>query len=260
MQHLIDICINCITEEAEFWPCLGLISKKDPGCHTDMDINTFYKSITVFRPYLNEINLKQNTINTFNDLQVIGIKYENLMFDATNGINTHKGLVFSLSIFYYALLKTQGKDIQNFISDFCKPLELSLKNKDTKGLQAFHNLNFKTARHMALSGYDVVFKVYNEYKTWSLDIKNSKYVNTILLLKLTHSIDDTTMFSKIGIDKYLSTKIIIENLLIKILSNSDSSWEEDLLSFNAKAIQDKISPGGAADLLVLVLILININF
>ncbi|MCL8211454.1 2-(5''-triphosphoribosyl)-3'-dephosphocoenzyme-A synthase [Mesoplasma sp. JKS002658] len=253
--------LKAIKSEMESYPSLGLVSKINSGSHKDMDINDFYKSYEVFPAYLQAIEKNLNEIKTFLDLRIIGLKYEQAMLEQTNQINTHKGLIFALGIFYYSLLKNRDKTkIIPEIKTFCFPLKEDFKgNLDTKGL-AFYQQGINGARQTALSGYQVVFDAYDFYYQLLVNQQLAENeVNFTLLLYFLVHIEDTTLISKIGISSYRKVQIRASILLKKLQTNYQQATAE-IETFNNWAIKNNISPGGSADLLVLVDLLIFSNY
>ena len=83
-------------------PKPGLVDRVTSGSHRDMDIFTFVDSATALLPYLREaFDIGRRTAalapaEAFRRLRRAGLRAERAMFDATGGINTHKGAIFSL--------------------------------------------------------------------------------------------------------------------------------------------------------------------
>lgn len=259
---LIEASLQSILDEMNSYPSLGLVSEVNSGCHTDMDITTFQKSFEIFSPFLNEIVTSLDKINSFNDLRKIGYKYEQLMFQKTNGVNTHKGLIFSLCIFFYGLIYNSSREsFIPFTKNFVSCLKDDFKTTgDSVGLKLFQEKNIKGARHIAMNGYEIVFDAYDFYKNYlkSQDLTIAQ-TNFCLLLFFTINIQDTTLINKIGEDKFLIIKEKFSSLLEKLKVNY-KSHEDEVATLNDFAISNKVSPGGAADLVVLVDTLIKINF
>lgn len=106
IRKIINWALECIRIEAFCYPCFGLVSAKDAGCHEDMDLNTLLLSQKTFRVYFKEIVdliMTESNLN-FELLKKIGLRQESRMFRATKNINTHKGLVFAFGIIFYVVL------------------------------------------------------------------------------------------------------------------------------------------------------------
>ena len=86
-------------------PKPGLVDPLGPGCHTDMDWRTFTKSCAAIAPYW-EAQANTGVSGTPPDaalaaLRETGVRMELAMFEATGGVNTHKGLIYLMSLLLY---------------------------------------------------------------------------------------------------------------------------------------------------------------
>ena len=86
-------------------PKPGLVDALGSGCHEDMDCALFLKSADAISPYW----IKQaepgfmglSGREAIRRLKRTGIEMEKAMFEATGGINTHKGLIYLMSLLVY---------------------------------------------------------------------------------------------------------------------------------------------------------------
>lgn len=83
-------------------PKPGLVDRANTGSHRDMDVFTFLDSTAALLPYLSQaVAIGQETAQkppaeTFDRLRRAGLEAERAMFQATGGVNTHKGAIFSM--------------------------------------------------------------------------------------------------------------------------------------------------------------------
>ena len=93
-----------LLDEASTTPTPGLVDKRNTGSHTDMDLTTFVASANALRPYfekcvaIGQDTAKQTPEETFRLLRKSGLEAEKEMYQATGGVNTHKGAIFTLGI------------------------------------------------------------------------------------------------------------------------------------------------------------------
>ena len=93
-----------LIDEVLTTPKPGLVDRRNTGSHTDMDLTTFVASANALRPYFEKcVAIGQDTANqapeeTFRLLRQAGITAEETMYQATGGVNTHKGAIFTLGI------------------------------------------------------------------------------------------------------------------------------------------------------------------
>jgi triphosphoribosyl-dephospho-CoA synthase len=90
--------IASLYDELALAPKPGLVSFVDAGSHRDMDATTFVRSLFALRHYFPRIAMRGGSQAPFEDLQALGIAAETRMLQATGGVNTHRGAVFTLGL------------------------------------------------------------------------------------------------------------------------------------------------------------------
>lgn len=99
-----------LVDEVSATPKPGLVDLHDSGAHTDMDFHTFLDSADAIAPFLASMaelgtewrltgralspHTKEESL--FLAIRPIGLEAEAAMFAATKGVNTHKGMIFSM--------------------------------------------------------------------------------------------------------------------------------------------------------------------
>ncbi|MBQ2895311.1 MAG: citrate lyase holo-[Oscillospiraceae bacterium] len=83
-------------------PKPGLVDRNNSGAHTDMDLALFEKSARALRPYFADafrIGCDRGGARTVMErLRQRGMEAEEEMFAATGGVNTHKGMVYTMGL------------------------------------------------------------------------------------------------------------------------------------------------------------------
>ena len=111
------MCRNALMDEVYTTPKPGLVDRHDTGAHTDMDCDTFRKSADAVAPYLGQMFV-QGILNgcrggtgksLFRAINETGIAAEEAMNTATDGVNTHKGAIFTLGLIMAATGSCIGK-------------------------------------------------------------------------------------------------------------------------------------------------------
>lgn len=101
---LVNDAIRAMIYEVSVNPKPGLVDPVSSGPHPDMDVFLFIDSALSLHHYFEQsVDLGMNFTATdltlmFKKLRIFGIEAEKTMFKATNGVNTHKGAVFSLGV------------------------------------------------------------------------------------------------------------------------------------------------------------------
>ena len=268
-KEVAKLATKALLYEVSISPKAGLVSRLSNGSHKDMNFFTFIDSALSLDNYFSECYIygKKNDFyspNFFKNLRDLGKKAEKEMYQATDGINTHKGTIFSMGIIISVLasyLKETDeidlKVLSNKIKNMCSPLLNELENTNdfsTYGEKAFKNYHLTGARGLALSGYKIVLlDGINKLKEFTkiLDFETS----CILLLFYYISIlDDTNIVNRANLETLKEVQILCKNLYEE---NSKSLSKEkirnEMSKLNDIFIEKNISAGGSADLLILTI-------
>ena len=241
---ITDLAYNALIKEVELTPKPGLVDRTNNGSHTDMNIDTFYVSAKAIKPFISEF-LKQDD---FESLREVGKRCEIEMFKATEGVNTHKGMIFSLAIVCGAINRAKSFEfLQEEIKFLCKnlvknDLEKSL-HVTTHGEKFFKEFKHTGIRGEAQSGYTTVFEKALPFYDKQLNNYGEESAMKLTLLFLMSLTDDSTLFARGGLDaiefvKKEAKKILhVENL------------DNNLLELDKMMIERNLSSGGSADLL-----------
>ncbi|MEG2204776.1 MAG: citrate lyase holo-[acyl-carrier protein] synthase, partial [Oscillospiraceae bacterium] len=95
--------------EVSTTPKPGLVDRANCGAHRDMDLFSFLDSSAALTPHFRQLFLmgalhaQDTPQRLFDCLRYPGMLAEEDMFAATGGVNTHKGLIFSLGLVCAAL-------------------------------------------------------------------------------------------------------------------------------------------------------------
>jgi triphosphoribosyl-dephospho-CoA synthase len=90
--------VNSLHAELVLYPKPGLVSPGDDGAHLDMNAATFMKSLMALRHYFVKVAEAGGRAAPFSELRRLGIAAEARMLAATDGVNTHRGAIFSLGL------------------------------------------------------------------------------------------------------------------------------------------------------------------
>ena len=124
---------QALMEEVYTTPKPGLVDREDTGAHTDMNCQTFQKSTEAIAEDLAAMfeagySWEADPKTLFPLLRERGKKTEEKMFVATGGVNTHKGIIFTIGI----LAAAAGISLRNYgkieSEDVCRiSLEMTKK-------------------------------------------------------------------------------------------------------------------------------------
>ena len=290
LKYVEQKAYQSLMDEVSATPKPGLVDLKDSGAHTDMDYHTFLGSAKAITPFLADM-ARAGTLfkmqeeiekeQLFLSIRPIGLKAEQAMFAATNGVNTHKGMIFSMGIVAAAAglacseyfegaqsKKTPDADyILNLCRNMCRrPLEadfasISPLHPKTHGERLFIEHGIRGIRGEAADGFPSIKNASLPIFRRELLVNSKENWNLIclqVLLKLMSCVDDTNVLFRTGM-KELS---YVKESSQKILSLGGSFTAQGILALeqlNEDFIKKNISPGGCADLLAITLFLWRIE-
>lgn len=275
--YVASLAQRAILYEVSTTPKPGLVDRDNSGAHRDMDFFTFMASSSVLYRGLHECTIEgllfeeeDNSI-LLERIRKPGIQCEREMFEATNGINTHKGIIFSLGILCAVcgkLYKESGR-INFSIEEICEEVKKVTKDltiRDFKGIddkkvlthgeRLYKEYGFKGIRGEVESGFRTVQRnAVKLLRSWKREKDLS--INDLfleILLSLMSESEDTNVIIRGGIDNLTYVRSISKDFLTEGgMRQADAKLK--LESMNEEFIKRNISPGGSADLLAVTIFL-----
>ena len=196
---------------------------------------------------------------------------ENSMFGATSGVNTHKGLIYALSILLAAgalalrLRRTSPREIcflaseiagESSLSELSNLSQKTLKRPLTHGEHLFRKYGIRGIRGEIADAFP---SIYQEGLPALMDVLQKggtrKDAALFALLKIMRRCEDSNVIHRGGLEYW---KEEYRNSVDETLADFDPFNPKDytpLLRLQQEFEQRKISPGGAADLLACTLFL-----
>ena len=97
---IAHLATQALQTELDTTPKPGLVDKDNNGAHRDMDHALMQLSINTLHPYFVRLALLgfADTLPSHASIRDAGIEAEKAMLAATNGVNTHKGALFSMGL------------------------------------------------------------------------------------------------------------------------------------------------------------------
>ncbi len=271
-QSMALWCKRAMKTEVELTPKPGLVDQENSGAHRDMDISTFYASIEAIVPFTERFleeayrYANEEPKGAFSRLRRIGLECESAMFEATRGVNTHKGMIFCLALFCGAIgrLKARNesftcKALQTEIQALCAHLveaDLLRQKPHSAGMRFFEETGSLGIRGVAQSGFALVFETSLPFFRERCERFGEENALKQTLLLLMSIVDDSTLWSRGGLEGLAFVKNEARHLLHVSLRPQD--LDEVLKRFDQTMIAKNLSPGGSADLLALTWLLSRI--
>lgn len=267
-EPLSATCIATLAADAlrsEVWltPKPGLVDSINNGSHSDMDLPLFLRSIDAITPWLHQFyalgqqDFLQPRQAMLMRIRPTGIACEQAMFCATQGVNTHKGGIFSLGLLCTAAGRIHARRQPLTRRGMCHEVaamtqglierELqSCRQPVTAGERLFVTYGMTGARGEAQSGFLTLRRHVLPY--W-YDENNTERRSLNALLHLMAYNPDTNLVSRGG----LNGLYFVQNYARRLLKKG---WQkEDLQEMDRQLIARHLSPGGSADLLAIATVL-----
>lgn len=272
-----NLAYHAMMLEVHLTPKPGLVDCHSTGSHNDMDLNTFIASSNALRPFMKQF------VNTgarmsylpakaiLPSLRKVGIQAEKAMFEATNGVNTHKGMIFTLGLICGATgwlhSRRIGFDslrVRSVIRACCETLvrdDLSRTHKRpvTAGERVYQQHGLTGIRGEAASGYPTIYDyALPVYKSAikAGDSEEQAMSKTLLVLMAQNS--DSNLVNRGGIAGLKLVKNYAHDLLEQDISTIQER-EALMWKFDALLVEKNLSPGGSADLLAATWLLAQLD-
>ena len=292
---IAHLATQALQAELDTTPKPGLVDKDNNGAHRDMDHALMQLSINTLHPYFVRLAFLgfADTLPSHTVIRDAGIEAEKAMLEATNGVNTHKGALFSMGLAVVAAAYEEKKAAANKEvrgkereEEYLSSLQLTIKalaasfpdTSGTHGSKAKQLSNgtttIKGALDNAREGYE---KLFAEWLPFYNERRKSHDAHALhkTLLRIMCDLDDTNVIYRTNVATAEEVKQEARALLASFeeayaaedKEKCASAIEEKCASAELLALKDmdrryterNISPGGAADMLSLTVFIGSIQ-
>ena len=292
---IAHLAIQALQAELDTTPKPGLVDKDNNGAHRDMDYALMQLSINTLHPYFVRLAFLgfADTLPSHTVIRDTGIEAEKAMLEATNGVNTHKGALFSMGLAVVAAAYEEKKAAANKEvrgkereEEYLSSLQLTIKAlaasfPDTSGTHGSKvkqlsngTITIKGALDNAREGYE---KLFAEWLPFYNERRKSHDAHALhkTLLRIMCDLDDTNVIYRTNVVTAEEVKQEARALLASFeeayaaedKEKCASAIEEKCASAELLALKDmdrryterNISPGGAADMLSLTVFIGSIQ-
>ena len=261
-----DTCMTAawraMLAEVSATPKPGLVDRNNSGAHRDMDFFTFVDSAAALAPHFRKMYLAgwdhawDEPAALFARLRALGQQAEADMFAATHGVNTHKGLIFSMGLLSGALGARQrrGPAALDSVLSLCAymgrcALDDFATAPDTNGKRCYQIYRLPGIRGEAAAGFPSAATVGLPALRRRTEAGHSlNDASLYALLALLAQVSDTNMIRRGGLAAAEACRQQAQTLLDRI---TPDSLHQELFSLDKTYIRQDLSPGGCADLLAL---------
>lgn len=246
-----NLARRALEREVLLTPKPGLVDAANNGAHKDMSKDTFLRSAAALERWFQsmaergEASLSETPAQLLAALRPMGMEAEQDMYAATNGVNTHKGALFSLGLLCAACGRLQAQNALLTVQNLCDLAaqmtdgitQREMAGDHTNGLRVHAAYGAKGVRGEAESGFESV----RELALPHLKQEHGPY---LALLNLMAHVRDTNVLHRAG-EEGLSW---LQGRAGEVLSAFSIPALEEL---DRQCIEKNISPGGCADLLAI---------
>ncbi len=252
-----EIAVSSLIQEVDTTPKPGLVDKNNNGSHNDMNRDLFIQSARCLAPYFEKCFLlgAENSAPPYSELFSVlkeeGQKAEKTMYETTKGVNTHKGIIFSLGIICASkgvLWKSDNpfsstEDTLFICSSIAKERKPSHTLR-TENLCVKYNIGGIVSE--VQSGFSSVLETgLPTYKKLLSNNCSQNHAGAVTLIHLIGTTDDTNLYYRGGKEGALWAKAKAKYLTEKYIVIPKEEIEKLDIEFTEK----NLSPGGCADLL-----------
>jgi triphosphoribosyl-dephospho-CoA synthase len=250
--------VRSLYQELALYPKPGLVSLVDTGSHDDMDASTFVRSLFSLRRYFQDIALAGARGDDFDVLRGLGIDAERRMLLATGGINTHRGAIFSLGLLCAAAGRIGvsttagwGPGALRTTLQACWGAALAGHRgpATSHGAAACARYAAAGAREQAAAGFPAIFELALPTLRRTLAAgRGLRCARIDALFALMAELSDTNVYHRGGPEGART----VRDTSVRFLERGGTAaadWEAQAVAAHHRFVAQRLSPGGAADLL-----------
>lgn len=250
MEDIASLAVKALLDEAALTPKPGLVDSDNSGAHRDMDLALMKKSalsLSAFFAEAAETGYEAGP-DCAEKLQRAGIEAEKTMLEATGGVNTHRGAIFSLGLLCAAAgarLSEQGDIFETAAATVAK---IRNPERQSHGSRVKTAYGARGARGEAEAGFPAVQKAVRMLRAGCSELT--------VLLTLISETEDTNVLWRGGEEGLR----LLQASAGEILRRQEPEREALTRALDRECIRRNLSPGGAADMLACALFVRALDF
>lgn len=265
-EALASAAVAALRDELEAYPKPGLVSPVDSGAHRDMDFALMCRSAASLRQPFARLAAAGRLGHAFGTaLAPLGREAERAMLQATGGVNTHRGAIFSMGLVVAAIARARASEPKPTAA----AIQSTLRREWGEALEAHAAAGGQVSSHGGLvrqttgaagargeaaRGFPAVFQIglpaYRAALARGLDARTAR-IQT--LFSVMEAVDDTTVLYRGGADG----GVFVRRAAGEFLAAGGclvEGWFERAEGLHRSFVARNLSPGGCADLLAATLL------
>lgn len=254
--------VRALYAEVALEPKPGLVSFRDCGSHTDMNAQTFLRSLFALRGYFSRMAQAGYGAEAFAVLEYLGQCAEVRMLAATRGINTHRGAIFGLGLLCASAGQLLAQGLP-FTPQHLRAVLLStwgealaqrakaarLAAPASNGQLAARRFGLRSAGDEAAQAFPVLFDVTLPAMQAALQAGVTDRAARVQALFATLAeLDDTNCVHRGGMDGLRFVQTCARQFL-QAGGIFQTDWQLHARAIHASFVARRLSPGGSADVL-----------
>ncbi|MFJ4348930.1 triphosphoribosyl-dephospho-CoA synthase [Pseudomonas sp. NPDC089401] len=262
-DHLADLAVEALIDEADLSPKPGLVDRRSSGAHSDMTLALMHASALALWPCLRQMAASAVHHGQIGqplraDLGRLGREGEQAMLATTGGINTHRGAIWALGLLVAAQALDPQASVQTvaaragriaLIDDPAAPAQ------DSHGSQVRRRYGVSGAREQAQQGFPVVLENgLPQLRRSRAHGASEAHARLDALLAIMSALSDTCVLWRAG-PQGLQTLQAGARAVLEAGGSATLDGRRQLRELDQQLLQLNASPGGAADLLAACLFL-----
>ena len=253
------IAVRSLHAEQVLYPKPGLVSPNDNGAHKDMDAATMMRGLVALRHHFVALAQAGERSAPLSELRRVGIAAEARMLQATGGVNTHRGAIFSLGLLAAAAARTRALRLPMNAMNLRSTLafwrtDLAVVSMPTRqapshGSWVADNYGAPGARGEARGGFPAIFeRALPALQHAIANGADERAARLHAFFVLLASVDDTNVL-------YRGGKGVLERVqrsageFLNVGSVFAAGWNRRAETLHRYCCAAGVSPGGCADLL-----------
>ncbi len=255
-RELAEAAYQSLLDEVRTTPKPGLVDLMSCGAHRDMDVTLFEKSAEALFTYFEDAARLGMECCGMSELRARGLEAEEAMFAATGGVNTHKGLIYSMGLLLAGMGKclTEGGNCIEHAAILARQdadamLERSLADPDTNGGAVYRTYGAKGAMGEAAAGFPDALYCLGRLRFYRSE--GCSAPDALAFCDSMARLEDTNLLHRGGREGLDFAR----SAASETASLPELERIEALCSLDSEMIRRGLSPGGSADMLALAFLL-----
>ena len=255
-ERLARAAHDSLMDELYTTPKPGLVDMNNNGAHSDMDVRLFEKSADALAPYFEDAARLGMERCGIAQLRGRGRAAEMEMFAATDGVNTHKGLIYSMGLLLAGMGRSLAEDgscidhaAELAREDAGAQLEKTLAAPVTNGGAVYKKYGARGATGEAAAGFPDALYCLDRLALYRKS--GCAEAGALALCDCMASLEDTNLLHRGGREglEYVRQESG------RISGMPVDKRVDALCGLDSELISRRLSPGGSADMLALAFLL-----